>query len=432
MRSPVFSLLPFLLLSYESLAVKLTIQRPPHSTSRSSLRTPKASSENNNLINKRNERWKRKSLFLASAITLLYSFPAVVNVALDTGSTDLWVKPPEGLPSFNDTKLNATLRYGDGSDFVSGDIGVGKFELDQYTIPFQVTKAADAEQPDFDDGIFGLWGLGFNTPGSSGVNDAVQTAFGATATWGQSRNQTGADYIGIALSRTGDAGGTADASLTISEYDSDYQAVANSPKISQNPLNSGAWTVTLDGLSVGGKKITWPSTMAQAPAGKNIVHLDTGHLLVDPCTTNDVWVVPCNASVKVVASFGGQNFPIHPLDVSDLQIVTSPDGTRNFTIFDFGTGGNTKGNPFVQMLSTTDDSKAQSDLVTVRSALMANMPPEISPLDLVKIFNGTEEAGTQGSPAVGGSSGNHNGALPSTPSLSLAAAISFVAFVSFI
>ncbi|KAJ7716090.1 aspartic peptidase domain-containing protein [Mycena metata] len=492
MRSPVFSLLPFLLLSYESLAVKLTIQRPPHSTSRSSLRTPKASSENNNLINKRNERY-------TANITIS---GRVVNVALDTGSTDLWVKPPEGLPSFNDTKLNATLRYGDGSDFVSGDIGVGKFELDQYTIPFQaflnVDDAADAEQPDFDDGIFGLWGLGFNTPGSSGVNDAVQTAFGATATWGQSvlanifaANQTGADYIGIALSRTGDAGGTADASLTISEYDSDYQAVANSPKISQNPLNSGAWTVTLDGLSVGGKKITWPSTMAQAPAGKNIVHLDTGTTnvmmpaeqvaaiyssipgavlspdsLIPPTqfsTTNDVWVVPCNASVKVVASFGGQNFPIHPLDVSDLQIVTSPDGTRNFTmcigtftdvgsivdresdalfgdsflrnvytVFDFGTGGNTKGNPFVQMLSTTDDSKAQSDLVTVRSALMANMPPEISPLDLVKIFNGTEEAGTQGSPAVGGSSGNHNGALPSTPSLSLAAAISFVAFVSFI
>jgi hypothetical protein len=50
----------------------------------------------------------------------------------------LRVKPPEGLPSFNDTKLNATLRYGDGTDFVTGDIGVGKFELGtEYSIPFQ-------------------------------------------------------------------------------------------------------------------------------------------------------------------------------------------------------------------------------------------------------------------------------------------------------
>jgi hypothetical protein len=112
----------------------------------------------------------------------------------------------------------------------------------------------------------------------------VQEAFGSTATWGQSvlanifaANPTGDDYIGISLSRGGDAGGTADASLTISEYDSDYQAVANSPKIPQTPVNSGAWTVTLDGLSINGKKISWPSTMAEAPAGKNIVHLDTGY-----------------------------------------------------------------------------------------------------------------------------------------------------------
>jgi hypothetical protein len=327
--------------------------------------------------------------------------------------------------------LNATLKYGDGSDFVSGDIGVGKFSIGQYTIPFQgasnvprhglllifsvglsflerrrcmfqflhptptclltlASKASEEEDPDFNDGIFGLWGLGFNTPGSSGVNDAVQEAYGANANWGQSvlanifdQNPNGADYIGISLSRTGDQEGTADASLTISEYDSDYQAVANSPKIPQTPVNSGAWTVTLDGLSVGGKKIDWPSTMEVAPAGKNIVHLDTGYIslfflyasfdpfyysttnilmpadqlavrqlpdpdlskktdemhrpfiplsLVQCCrrtrifpkcvpvrfyyslgshqlqtkfsTTDDVWVVPCNASVNVVATFG--------------------------------------------------------------------------------------------------------------------------------
>lgn len=114
----------------------------------------------------------------------------------------------------------------------------------------------------------------------------MQTAFGSTETWGQSvlanifaANPGGSDYIGISLSRNGDLGGTADASLTISEYDTDYQAVQNSPKLQQTPLNSGAWTVTLDGLSVGGKKISWPSTMEQAPAGKNIVHLDTGYVL---------------------------------------------------------------------------------------------------------------------------------------------------------
>ncbi|KAF7348504.1 Six-hairpin glycosidase [Mycena venus] len=495
MRGAAFSLLPLLLFSYESSAVKLSIQRPPKAGGKG-LRPPKASTDvNNNLINKSNERY-------TANITIS---GRVVNVALDTGSTDLWVMPPEGLPSFNDTHLNATLRYGDGSDFVTGDIGVGQFELSQYTIPFQaflnVQQAADAEQPDFDDGIFGLWGLGFNTPGSSGVNDAVQQAFGTNANWGQSvlanifaANPTGDDYIGISLSRDGDTGGTSDASLTISEYDSDYQTVANSPKVPQTPVNSGAWTVTLDAMSVGGKKISWPSTMKEAPAGKNIVHLDTGTTnimmpaaqvaaiyssipgaVLSPdslipqtkfSTTYDVWVVPCNASVNVVATFGGVDFPIHPLDVTDMQVVTSPDGRRNYTmcigtftdvgtivegasdalfgdsfmrnsytVFNFGTGGNTKGNPFVQMLPQTDATKAAADATSVRTALMAKMPPEVSPLDLVKIFNGTEPSGNTGAPAQGGSNGKSGGStgggvLSSTPSLSLAAAIS-LAVISF-
>lgn len=154
-----------------------------------------------------------------------------------------------------------------------------------------------------------------------------------------------------------------------------------------------------------------------------------------------------------------QNFPIHPLDVTDMQIVTSPDGTRNFTVctnaftdigdigqgetlncvfriahvlsfvsddqdalfgdsflrniyaayvlrsvvfpnhssqlssfghrFDFGTGGPTKGTPFVQMLSSTDTTKSAADLINVRRQTMASMPPELSPADLVKVFNGT-------------------------------------------
>jgi hypothetical protein len=93
------------------------------------------------------------------------------------------------------------------------------------------------------------------------------------------QNPSGSDYIGISLSRTGDQEGTADGSLTISEYDSDYQAVQNAPKVPQVPANSGTWTVTLDSFSIGGKKIQWPSTVTAAPTGKNIVLLDTGYII---------------------------------------------------------------------------------------------------------------------------------------------------------
>lgn len=146
----------------------------------------------------------------------------------------------------------------------------------------QGTKSA-GEQADFDDGHFGILGLGFDTPGASSINDAVQQVEGTAATWGRSvlsnifaQNPSGSDYIGISLSRTGDQEGTADGSLTIAEYDSDYAAVANAPKLMQTPPNTGEWNVVLDAFWVGGKQITWPSTLSTAPAGKTIVLLDTG------------------------------------------------------------------------------------------------------------------------------------------------------------
>jgi hypothetical protein len=46
--------------------------------------------------------------------------------------------PPGGLTGFNDTGLSTTLRYGDGTNFVTGDIGIGAFELDgQFAVPAQ-------------------------------------------------------------------------------------------------------------------------------------------------------------------------------------------------------------------------------------------------------------------------------------------------------
>ncbi|KAJ6484763.1 aspartic peptidase domain-containing protein [Mycena sanguinolenta] len=438
------SLLFLSLFALESSAVQFHFQVAP----------PKvANSANNNLINTDNLRY-------STNITISGN---VVNVLIDTGSSDLWVMPPAGLTNFNDTGLTTTLRYGDGSNFVKGDIGVGAFSLDggQFAVASQAYvfgQTQAGEEADFVEGHFGILGLGFDTAGASQINTAVQQAQGATATWGQSvlsnifaQNPGSSNYMGIALSRTGDQEGTADGSLTIAEYDTDYQSVANSPQIPQTPAGSGVWSVTLDSLSVGGTKINWPTTIKAAPAGKNVVLLDTGTTnilmpqtqvnaiystipgavlspnsnipLVQFSETNNVWVVPCTAQVDVVATFAGQDFAIHPLDVTDMQILTSPDGTQNFTVcvnsftdlgpiaqgevdglfgdsflrnvytaFDFGTGGPTKGNPFVQMLSTTDATKSAADLIAVRAVNMQNMPPELSPADLVRVFNGTLKA----------------------------------------
>ncbi|KAJ7732223.1 aspartic peptidase domain-containing protein [Mycena maculata] len=467
MRRAACFFLSLLLLSRESCAVKLSIQPPPASQG------PKITAGGKDpLTNKGNELY-------TTNITISEQ---VVTVALDMATTDLWVMPPDGLPSFNDTHLNATV-YNiisplNGFGTVTGEIGVGVFELSSgYSIPFQAFL--NVQPSSSDDGIFGVWGLGLEP---SFTNTAVQQAYGSNATWGQSvlanifaENSTGDDYIGISLSRSGDTGGTADAFLTISEYDSDYQAVANSPKVPRFSTNSFGWTVLLDALSVGGNKIDWPSISEEAPAGKNIVQIDIGTDNVrmplvqlnalystipgsvsTPYVPN-LWIIPCNASVNVVATFGGQDFPIHPLDLTAIQVITSPDGRRNytmctaswtefvfgkdegvgdalfgssflrnaFTVFNFGTGGNTTGNPFLQMLPQTNSTTAAADAIAVRTALMANMPPELAPVELQGIINGTIPSGNTGSPA------QNSTALAVAPSLSLVGAIS-VAVISFL
>lgn len=141
------------------------------------------------------------------------------------------------------------------------------------------------EEADFAAGSFGILGLGFDTAvGGSLIDNAVQQAQGTNATWGRSvlsnifaQDPSGSDYIAISLSRTHDQEGTADGSLAIAEYDSNYAAVANAPKLPVTPPNEPRWNVVMDSFSVGGKKIPWASTLAATPAGKTIALLDTGY-----------------------------------------------------------------------------------------------------------------------------------------------------------
>ncbi|KAF7367157.1 Six-hairpin glycosidase [Mycena sanguinolenta] len=412
------SLLFLALLALESSAVQFGFKVAPPKAST-------ASNPNNNLGNVRNNRYSTNITISGNVVTVL----------IDTGSTDLWVMPPQGLANFNDTGLSTAIHYGDGSAFVEGEIGVGAFSLDGgVTVPYQayLNVASEAgQEPDFDQGLFGILGLGFDTTGASEVDTTVRNKDGPEATWGQSvlsnifaQNPDSSNFIGIALSRSGDQEGSADGSLTIAEYDPDYESVQNSPKLFQTPVGSGDWGVVMDSFKVGGNPITWPSPLSAAPAGKNIVVLDTGttNILMPEAQVDAIYSTIPGAVLTQDPNIP-LDFTIHPLDVTDISTITTPDGTYNFTYcsnaftdigligqnredalfgdsflrnvytaFDFGTGGPTKGTPFVQMLSTTDATKSAADFTTVRTAVMQNMPPELNPIDLIRVFNGSLNA----------------------------------------
>ena len=55
------------------------------------------------------------------------------------------------------------------------------------------------------------------------------------------------------------------------------------------------------------------------------------HLVNDTSLGGDVWIVDCDAEIKLAFKIGGQSYPIHPLD------VTREDVDSNGEKFCFGT-----------------------------------------------------------------------------------------------
>ncbi|KAJ7288684.1 aspartic peptidase domain-containing protein [Mycena rebaudengoi] len=371
-----------------------------------------------------------------------------VNVMLDTGSTDMYVDPPKGIKAstYNNTGVYAAIYYGDGTNYVNGTVGLGLVDIAGHQIPMQafikVTNSV-GEEGDREDGIFGLVGLGFDGPDGS-IPAALSSSGEDGEDLGKSvlanifDQEMGKErFFALSLSRAGDRRGSAEASLSIGEYSKSYTDVQYAPMLPQYPENSGAWSILYEGMSVNGKPIAYKADKKGSPSS---VLLDSGtsnfllpNDLVDaiygavpgaviaknstiPNTKwsadEDVWVVPCETAVNVSVSFGGQDFPIHPLDITDLTVLIGPDGknytictgsitnggdvvNRNaifgdsflrntYTVFAFG---NKTQPPYIQLLSQTQRGRAARDFARVRSNLLDDSPPELSPRDVINLFD---------------------------------------------
>ncbi|KAJ6455976.1 aspartic peptidase domain-containing protein [Mycena vitilis] len=407
-----------------------------------------------------------------------------VNALLDTGSTDLWVQPPGGLSgSFENTGVPAKLSFGDGTNFVNGTVGLGLVEIAGISIPRQAflnVANSEGEQFDQSQGIFGIVGLGFDTGG--GIPRAL-TAAGMNGTEvGKSvlssifdQNPTSGRFFSLSFSRLGDLNDTADASLVISGFDDNFTAVQFAPILPQFPANSGKWSVLTEGISIGGSVIEWTSFTTSVPPGQTVVLLDTGttnFLLpaeirdaiysavpgavlakssripnVQFSTDQDVWVIPCNTAVNMTTKFAGQEFPIHPLDLTDVQSLVGPDGVNHtfcvgsitnggsiltglgidaiygdsflrnvYSSFSFG---NATTPPHVRLLADTVTVQAASDFDSVRANALKNSPPELAPQDTINLFDGASSGSSSVAAGSAALSSNPAGASSSSTSSTL-------------
>ncbi|KAJ6494263.1 aspartic peptidase domain-containing protein [Mycena sanguinolenta] len=373
-----------------------------------------------------------------------------LNVTLDTGSTDLWVNPQGGVGSFENTGVTKHLTYGGGA-FINGTVGLAEVTIAGHTIPHQAFIDVTQISPSLNtcaSGLCGLLGLGFDSP-TAGIEKVLTDAGLDGPGLGKSvlssifdMNPDKGRFFAMSLSRLGDDADTADASLSISEYDSKYSGVQWLAKRPVFPPGAKSWHILSDGVSVNGVSVPWSANSPSTPAGQHLVALDTGttNFLVpadvrdaiygfvpgavlakntklnSPLWSGDqnLWIVPCSTPVSFTAIFG-LPYPIHPLDMTEKATQKGPDGVtytycygavtsggsltngttdalfgdsflRNvYTVFSFGDNSTA---PFVQLLPLTNEWDAAQDFARVRQQQLAGNAKEIAPADLIRIFDG--------------------------------------------
>jgi hypothetical protein len=182
-------------------------------------------------------------------------------------------------------------------------------------------------------------GLGFDSP-TAGIEKTLSDAGLDGPGLGKSvlssifdANPDKGRFFGISLSRLGDVRDSAEASLAISEYPAQHSAVQWETRRPVFPATAKSWHILADGVSVNGIAIPWTANdkPTPAPVGQKVVSLDTGttNFLMRPdirdsiystipgavlaknssignvqwSADRDVWVVPCNASIRLSAIF---------------------------------------------------------------------------------------------------------------------------------
>ncbi|KAM5543324.1 hypothetical protein V8D89_003198 [Ganoderma adspersum] len=348
------------------------------------------------------------------------AFDIEFTVILDTGSTDLWIDGRgRNIKATNTTGISGNQSYAKGE--VSGVISFAELKVGEHTVSSQgwyYLKYPDVEN--MSPGLQGILGMAFDTT-SSGIRGDLGEKWGeATADkLGRSfidnvfaQNKSLPNNFDVELGRrvlgiSGNGNGT----LIVASHSPQYESVTQAPKLPR--VSSDSWSIYLDEMHVDGKVVPFnKSHVSNVPEGKVIAGLDTGFTLpplpkgaVDAIYSNIPgavldnsagWIIPCNTTKLPELSFvfSGKKYPVHPLDLFQLQEFAILDDGKNETVyecsatyqaskldpahfpffwgipssdiiydrFDYGddnAANHTEGQPFVQMVSTVDPSAAQ-------------------------------------------------------------------------
>ncbi|KAF7300341.1 Peptidase A1 domain-containing protein [Mycena chlorophos] len=392
------------------------------------------------------------SVSLANVEDIRYAITTTVNgvpfnLLVDTGSADLWVIQPSDsrAASFTYDSTNSqpiVLIYGGGN--ITGVTASASVQIGDFSISNQAIGVIPPSGVHVGDilelGLDGLVGTAFGLNNNPFDESFLVAELGPVA--GQpflfnifDSMPVENNFVGMSLSRTDDLEGSADASFTVNSLDPLHAAAVSSaapqavfPGIDVN----GRWSVLVDAIYVGTTQVPLGDSVVQGtPPGKLVVMMDSGtptssiptalwyalYANIPGSTVGEVddvahFTVPCESTTIMTVVIGGVDFPIHPLDLSN--IVTGPDAdlgvaeitrsasplsaaelplpaismssseTRScgtFILFNYGDTPSSPGSDAsIQFVSLTDAASAQADVTAVRMQAFANgtYPPELT------------------------------------------------------
>ncbi|KAJ7486168.1 aspartic peptidase domain-containing protein [Mycena galericulata] len=351
------------------------------------------------------------------------------QVLVDTGSSDLWVAT-SSLTGTSSTGKAATISYASGS--ASGPVLTGSVDFAGFT----VSNQAFIEVPPDSDHPVGQGLIGLGPSEGSVLFEAFNAASEGNTVLDSIfiQNTSTPNYMTFTLGRLDDPSQTFPGELTVGEVLNNYTNVTSQPKLpvttvaisddanqhfqvlldangfigpDGNPIpitsvvkstsNKNQPTVVIDsGFSLP----QVPTSVAEAIYGRF-----SGSELVNDPSLGQIWLVPCTQEVNITLKFGGNSYPVHPLDTAadptifglsarktssgvnaciglfqPVSFDTGSDPTydiifgmaflRNVYVLvnygDFIAGSTSKAAPFMQFLSTTDPAQAHTDFVNVR------------------------------------------------------------------
>ncbi|TFY58045.1 hypothetical protein EVJ58_g6658 [Rhodofomes roseus] len=352
------------------------------------------------------------------------------EVEIDTGSADLYVAG--SVTNSKDTGKSAGVTYAVGA--VNGEIRTTTMDFLGYTVEDQAYPANSNNQTSGT----GLIGLGPHTGsniqstlGNGTGNPPLDRIF--------HQNTSTPNYLTVLLGRADDKFDDVPGNITIGEVLPGYGNITSQPKLNVTELkltesSAQHWQTLLDAdgiIGPDGSVVDVTTGVSTTSNDKQLtVVFDTGYSL--PQVPSDVakafyenvpgaqyiddvsslagpaWQIPCDYEINVTFKFGGNSYPINPLDTSLYLGATDSDGKalcyggfqpinvaksdlydiifgmaflRNVYMLidygDFADNATTRADPYIQLLSVSNDSTAlHSDFVAIRGSASWNPTSE--------------------------------------------------------